>query len=59
MTSPSLMHETGHSELVHWGNPEGWHGEGGEGGVWMGDICIPMADSCKRMVKSTTILESI
>ena len=23
MTSPSLMHETGHSKLVHWENPEG------------------------------------
>ena len=29
MTSPSSMHETGHSELVHWDNPEGWDGEGG------------------------------
>ena len=29
MTSPSLMHETGHSKLVHWDNPEGWDGEGG------------------------------
>ena len=23
------MHETGHSKLVHWDNPEGWNGEGG------------------------------
>ena len=23
------MHETGHSKLVHWDNPEGWDGEGG------------------------------
>ena len=29
ITSPSLMHETGHSKLVHWDNPEGWDGEGG------------------------------
>ena len=29
MASPSLMHETGHSKLVHWDNPEGWNGEGG------------------------------
>ena len=28
MTSPSLMHETGHSKPVHWDNPEGWDGEG-------------------------------
>ena len=29
ITSPSSMHETGHSKLVHWDNPEGWDGEGG------------------------------
>ena len=29
MTSPSLMHEAGHSDPVHWDNPEGWDGEGG------------------------------
>ena len=28
MTSISLMHEAGHSELVLWDNPEGWSGEG-------------------------------
>ena len=33
MASPSLMHETGHSKLVHWDNPEGWNGEGGRKGV--------------------------
>ena len=33
MTSLSLMHETGHSKLVHWDNPEGWDGEGGGRGV--------------------------
>ena len=27
--------------------PEGWDGKGGERGVQeVGDICIPMADSC-------------
>ena len=32
MISPSLMHETGHSELVPWDSPEGWDGErGGRG----------------------------
>ena len=29
MASPSSMYETGQSKLVHWGNPEGWDGEGG------------------------------
>ena len=27
------MHETGHSKPVHWGNPEGWDGEGGGRGI--------------------------
>ena len=26
---PGLTHETGCSGLVHWGDPEGWDGEGG------------------------------
>ena len=34
ITSPSLMHETGHSQLMHWDSPEGWDGEGGGSGVW-------------------------
>ena len=33
MTCPSLMHDTGHSKLVHWDNPEGWDGEGGGRGA--------------------------
>ena len=28
MTSPSSMHETGHSQPVYWDNPEGWDGVG-------------------------------
>ena len=30
------MHETGHSKLAHWDNPEGWDGEGGGRRVWEG-----------------------
>ena len=29
ITSLGSMHETGHSKLVHWDDPEGWDGEGG------------------------------
>ena len=37
ITSPSLMHETGHSKLVHWDDPEGWDTEGNwEGGSGWG-----------------------
>ena len=36
ITSPSSIHETGHSKLVHWDNPEGWDGEGGGVGGGLG-----------------------
>ena len=54
------MHETGSSGLVHWDDPEGWDGEGGEGvgGFRMGNTCTPMADLCQCMAKNTTILWS-
>ena len=32
-TCPGSMHETGCSGPVHWDDPEGWDGEGGERGV--------------------------
>ena len=35
MTSPSLMHETGHLKSVLWNSPEGWGGEGGGKGSRM------------------------
>ena len=55
MTSPSSMHETGHSKPVHWDNPEGWDGKGGGNGVWDGVTCTPVADSCQCMAKTTAI----
>ena len=58
MTSPRSMHETGHSNPMHWDNPEGWDEEGGGSGKGfrMGDTCTPMAGSCQCMAKTTTIL---
>ena len=50
------MHETGRSGPVNWDDPEGWDGEEVGGGFRMGDACIPMADSCQCMAKTTTIL---
>ena len=35
------MHETGCSQLVHWDNPKGWHGEECGREFWMGDTCTP------------------
>ena len=37
ITSPGSIHETGCSGLVHWDDPEGWHGEGGGRGVQDGE----------------------
>ena len=34
IASPSSVHDTGFSGLVHWDDPEGWYGEGGGRGVW-------------------------
>ena len=31
IASPGSMHETGCSGLVHWDDPEGWHGVGAAG----------------------------
>ena len=49
VTSPGSMHDTGGLGLVHWDDPEGWHGEGG--GFRMGNTCIPMADSFRYLAK--------
>ena len=46
ITCPSLMHETGHSKLLHWDNPEGWDGEGRGMEFERVDTYIPVADSC-------------
>ena len=37
IASPSSMHETGCSGLVHWDDPEGWDGDGGGRGVQDGE----------------------
>ena len=37
ITSPGLMHDTECLGLVHWDDPEGWHGEGGGRGVQDGE----------------------
>ena len=58
MTSPSSMHETGHSKQVHWDNPEGWDGEGGGRGVQDGGHVYTVADSYQYTAKTTTILWS-
>ena len=46
ITSPGSMQDTGCLGLVHWDDPEGWYGEGSGRGLWMGNKCTPVADSC-------------
>ena len=52
MTSVNSMHEAGYPKLVHWDNPEGWGGEGVDGGWGCWDTCTLMADSCQCMAKT-------
>ena len=37
IAGPGSMHDIGCSGLVHWDDPEGWYGEGGERGLWGGE----------------------
>ena len=46
IASPGSMQDTGCLGLVHWDDPEGWYGEGGERGFRIGNMCTPVADSC-------------
>ena len=46
ISSPGLTHDTGCLGLVHWDNPEAWDREGAGRGVRMGNMCLPVADSC-------------
>ena len=50
------MHEAGCSELVLWDTQREEMGREVGRGFRMGDICAPMAESCRCMVKTTTIL---
>ena len=51
IASPGSVHDTGCLGLVHWDDPEGWHGEGGGRGFRMGNTCTPVVDSCRCMAK--------
>ena len=56
VASPGSMHYTGCLGLVHWDDPEGWYGEGGERRFQDGEhVC-----ACGRFIliygKTNTIL---
>ena len=55
ITSPGLMHAIGCSGLVHWDNPEGWDGEGGEMRVQHGEHMYTHGRPMSIYSKTTTI----
>ena len=55
IASPGSMHDTGCSGLVHWGDPEGWYGEGG-GGVQNGEHVYTCSRLMSMYGKTNTIL---
>ena len=56
ITSPTLMHETECSGLVHWDDSEEWDGEGGEKGVQDGEHMYTCGGFMSVYGKTTTIL---
>ena len=56
ITSPGSVHETGCSELVHWDDPEGWDGEGGERQDQDGENMYTHGGSMLMYGKTNTIL---
>ena len=56
IASPVLMHDTGCSGLVHWDDPEGWDGEGGERGIQDGEHMYTHGGFLSMYGKTNTIL---
>ena len=46
VTTPGLMHDTGCLGLVHWDDQSDGTGREEGGGFRMGNMCIPVVDSC-------------
>ena len=58
IASPGSMHETGCLGLAHWGDPEGWDGEGGERGVQDGERMSTRGWFMSMYGKTNTMLQS-
>ena len=56
VTSPGLMRDTGCLGLVHWDDPEGGYGEGGERSVQDGECGYTCGGFMLMYVKTNTIL---
>ena len=56
IASPGSMHDMGRSGLVHWGDPEGWDGEGGGSRVQDGEHMYTRGRFMSMYGKTNTIL---
>ena len=56
ITSPGLMQDTGCLGLVHWDDPKGRYGEGGESGVQDGEHMYTCGRFMLMYGKTNTIL---
>ena len=56
ITSPGSMHETGHSGVMRWDDPEGWDGEEGGRGVQDGEHVYTRGGFMSVYGKITAIL---
>ena len=56
MNDPGSMYDTGCLGLVHWDDPEGWHGEGGGRGIQDGEHVYIRGRFMLMYGKTTTIL---
>ena len=56
IASPGLMHDTGCLGLMHWDDPEGWHGEGGGRGLQDGEHVYTRGGFMLMYGKTHTIL---
>ena len=56
IASPGSMQDTGCLGLVHWDDPEGWYGEGGERGVQDGEHMYTRGRFMSMYGKTNTIL---
>ena len=56
VASPDSMHDTGCLGLVHWDDPEGWYGEGGERRVQDGEHMYTCGGFILIYGKTNTIL---
>ena len=56
VASPGSMHDTGCLGLVHWDDPEGWNGEGGERRVQDGEHMYTCGGFILIFGKTNTIM---